>query len=166
MSEILSKVLNSNILNYIKLFLIPFLSFLFLTNNFVIFALDLTVIPSHELLVMVFMLILLLNVSSIIPYFDKSNFNFFFKHFNHWVTVFITIINRILLTAFLFILAILTINMIYMEFEFGTIFVAKTNWEYSWILKFLLLYWIFLVIFNSTNSLKSLLLPFSKNQKK
>ena len=166
MSEISSTRFKSNILNYIKILQIPFFSFLFITNKLIIFALDLTIIPSHELLVIIFTLILLLNTSSIIPYFDKSNFNIFSRHFNHWIAIFLIFFNRIFLFILLFVLAFLLINMIYMEFEYGTIFVAKTNWEYSWILKTILLYWIFIISFYSINSLKSLLLPFSKNPKK
>ena len=155
-----------NIMNYIKIFQIPFFSLLLIANNLIIYVLDLTIIPSHELLVMIFTFILLLNTSSIIQYFDKSNFNIFSKHFNHWITIFFTFFNRMFLLILLFFLAFLLINMIYMEFEFGTIFVAKTNWEYSWILKTALLCWIFIICFNSINSLKSLLLPFSKKPKK
>ena len=162
MPEISSKNQKSNILNYIKILQIPFFSFLFLTNNLIIYSLDLSIIPSQELLILIFTVILLLNASSIIPFFDRSNFSFFSKYFNHWVSVFFSFFNRILLIVFLFFLAFLTINMIDMEFKFGTIFVAKNKWEYSWTLKILLLYWIFLIVFNSINSLKSLLLPFSK----
>ena len=91
-----------------------------------------------------------------------TNFNFFSEYFNHWVSIFFSFFNRLLLIFFLFVLAFLTINMIYLEFEYGTILVAKTNWEYSWVVKILLLFWIFLIILKSISSIKSLLLPFSK----
>lgn len=162
MTKFLSKKSNQNIFNYIKILQIPFFSFLFITNNLIIFTLGYSIIPSHEFLVTIFTFILLLNTLSIIPFFDKSNFNFFSEYFNHWVSIFFSFFNRLLLIFFLFVLAFLTINMIYLEFEYGTILVAKTNWEYSWVVKILLLFWIFLIILKSISSIKSLLLPFSK----
>jgi hypothetical protein len=166
MQKIFSKEIKYFFFNYLKMLHIPISSLLFVINDLTIHTLSIVIIPSHELLVIIFTSILLVNVSSLGCYFDKTNFSLFSKYFNHWVSLFFTILNRTILIFLLAIFTFLTIYMIYMEFLFGTIFVAKENWEYSWVFKIPLLFWIFLIGFYSIVSLKPLLLPFSPSSKK
>lgn len=152
--------------HFIQIMQIPFFCVLFLVNEGLINMLDVDIVPSQELVLLIFSSILLTNVSSIVDFLDKTNFNYFSKRFNHWLYVTSLILSRVMLTCLLSFFGYLIAQMIIMEFKFGTIFVAKFDWEYSWVFKIPLLFWTFLIGFYSMISLKSLLLPFSLNSNK
>lgn len=160
------KKIASVIHNNFKVFCIPSFSLFLITNTIINDQFNIPMIPHHELLALIFTLVLLINVESIIIYLDTTNFNFFSKYFNYWVSIFFLILKRATLVFILLFFAYLTIEMICMEFKFGTIFGAKTRWEYSWLLKIPILVWVFLIGFYSITSFKSKLYPFSLKPKK
>ncbi|OUW02728.1 MAG: hypothetical protein CBD16_03945 [Betaproteobacteria bacterium TMED156] len=147
-------------------FCIPIMAMLFFIKKMLGEYLFNLPIPTDELVALSFAVILIFNSSSFIEQIIHVRHVPVSRSFNywHWIYVILRIANcMIALIIFLFI-SLFTIEMIYYEAKFGTIFVANSYWKYSLLGKLLLISWIIINCFYSAKVLKNSLLPFSKKK--
>ena len=154
------------LLEYSKGLVIPILAIFYLILEIVQFTSTNGLIPLWEFVALGFILVVLIGsspASALIVY--AKGVYISHENIERYPRI-VLITNLVLLIFVLCFFGLLFIEMTFYEFNFGTIFTANSNWEYSWLLRLFLFFWIVVAFFDSIKLIKIMFFPFTTKIKK